>query len=652
MSELKKKKYISDDPILLGEWNWKKNNENSVFPQQITTKSNKKVWWLCKNGHEWLEDPYKRSLGKKCPICNHKRVLVGYNDIQTLFPEIAEEWDFEKNIGTDIKTVVVGSHKKVFWKCKKCGYVWEACVADRTKQGHGCPVCARKKIVESRRKTIVQKNGSVDSEVLLSEWDYEKNNPHLPSEYSNGSGKSVWWKCKKCGYSWQAKIQNRANGRGCPCCSNKVVVRGINDLATTHPNLAKEWHPTKNGALSACDVTYGSGKKVWWLCPVGHEYQATVLHRSNGHTNCPICNSGRQTSFAEQAVLFYIKKIYPDAISRFKTPFLNRMELDIYIPSIKTAIEYDGVYWHEDTVEKEKIKYNLCREQGIRLIRLKESRTTGDEYTADECISVKGLEKMTINDPVPLNVIIQHLLNELDPRSNIWTRTEFRCIQSPVIVDVKADENEIREYMVARAENSFAQLRPDLAEEWHPTKNGTLTPNMFPLNSGYKAWWKCKECGHEWQTAIGHRANGTGCAVCYRKKNRGNRIYNARKIYQYDLNGEFIAEWSCISDASRALYISNSNISMCAKHQRNNAGGFRWEYRKADRLDPIVKEKKSKKGLWGKSVLQMDSDGKLIAEYFSLNEAARVTKIDATSISKALHGHMLKAGGFIWRLKN
>ena len=74
---------------------------------------------------------------------------------------------------------------------------------------------------------------------LLKEWDYEKNGDVFPQDVTEGSGKSVWWKCRKCGYSWQAKILNR-KVRNCPLCANRVVVSGINDLATTYPQLAKE----------------------------------------------------------------------------------------------------------------------------------------------------------------------------------------------------------------------------------------------------------------------------------------------------------------------------------------------------------------------------------------------------------------------------
>ena len=191
-----------------------------------------------------------------------------------------------------------------------------------------------------------------NKEYLLQEWDYELNKDFDIKTILTGSHTIVWWKCSKCGYKWQIAIRNRVNGSHCPCCINKVAVEGINDLTTTHPEIAKEWHPTKNETLTAKDITYGSNKKVWWICPQGHEYKATIGHRtSENGTNCPICNSGRQTSFAEQAVYYYVKKLYPDAINRYKAEFLGRMELDVFIPSINYAIEYDGEAWHKGPIK-------------------------------------------------------------------------------------------------------------------------------------------------------------------------------------------------------------------------------------------------------------------------------------------------------------
>lgn len=632
--------YIINCAQLISEWDYDKNNKLNLFPDKLTVHSNKKAWWKCKNNHSYVRSiDHKYTSQPDCPYCTNKRVLLGYNDIKTLYPFLAQEWNFEKNQDISIDAVVVGSAQKVWWKCSKCGHEWQTSIQHRTQRHTGCPSCAKNKIVESRQKTILLNNGHLNSPLLLEEWDYDKNAPLKPTDVTNSSSKSVYWICSKCEHSWKAKINNRSQlNRGCPLCSNQIVIKGKNDLATTHPNLANEWNFEKNAPLTPFEVTHGSRRKVWWRCSAGHEYQASILHRSHG-TNCPICNSGRQTSFAEQAFLYYIKKLHPDTISRYKDIFNNGMELDIYIPSLKTAIEYDGIYWHKNKRKNEEQKYKICQEHGIKLIRVKESHDIDCRDIADYVFHIDNMDNMK-----NLNDIIIVVLNHLE----MFYPLNKKYISS---INLTRDSNEIRKYMTDIKDKSLSILNPELALEWHPTKNGSILPSMVMPNSSIQVWWKCKTCGHEWKTSVNHRANGTGCIVCYKNKNKGGKHSNAKRIYQYSISGDFIQEWDCISSASKMLGINNSNISMCANHKRNNAGGFRWEYFYADKISNIEKPKTSKKGRYGKAVVQIDANGIIVNEYQSLNAAASATSIDATSISKALHGHINKAGGYCWVLK-
>ena len=529
--------FVVDNEKLMNEWDWSKNNELGLFPDKVAHKSNKKAWWKCQKGHSWEAVICKRTDGQGCPYCSNKKILVGYNDLGTIHPELLKEWDYQENIDITPEKVVVGSAKVVSWVCSKCGHKWRTSVRHRTQRKDECPNCAVDKRVQARQATFLKNNGCISNPLLLNEWNYEKNGDLKPQQFTNGSGKYVWWKCKKCGYEWKAKILNRTlNKRGCPLCANRVVVKGKNDLATTHPQLAAEWHPTMNAELTPQNVTYGTSKKVWWICPLGHEYQATVLHRSDG-TNCPICNSGRQTSFAEQAIYYYIKKVRPDAINRYKDIFDNGMELDIYIPSIKVAIEYDGVFWHkQDKISREQRKYKICQENNIKLIRVKEGKIpTHNNHTADKFISIENIQ--TENG---LTAIIRLLLDQIDPCSNMWTKKDPRCLHSPIDVNIDRDRYEILEYRKVNIENSLLSLRSDLVEEWHTTRNGNLSPSMFTLGSGIKVWWKCKNCGYEWKTSIQSRASGTGCNVCYRRQNRGGYHVEAKCIYQYSLDGKYI----------------------------------------------------------------------------------------------------------------
>ena len=85
-------------------------------------------------------------------------------------------------------------------------------------------------------------------------------------------------------------IKSRVSGSGCPVCANRMVLAGVNDLATINPELARQWHPTKNGDLTPSDVVPGTRRKVWWVCDKGHEWRAAVSARVNG-SGCPVCTS-------------------------------------------------------------------------------------------------------------------------------------------------------------------------------------------------------------------------------------------------------------------------------------------------------------------------------------------------------------------------
>ena len=89
----------------------------------------------------------------------------------------------------------------------------------------------------------------IDDEKLLKEWNQEKNEELNPANIELGSHKKVWWQCSK-GHDWQAIVSNRVLGKGCPYCAGQKVWIGFNDLSTTRPDLANEWHPMKNGDLT------------------------------------------------------------------------------------------------------------------------------------------------------------------------------------------------------------------------------------------------------------------------------------------------------------------------------------------------------------------------------------------------------------------
>ena len=165
----------------------------------------------------------------KCPICNGKKVLPGYNDLASQKPELLEEWNYEKNI---IKPdeVHVRSETQVWWKCKECGHEWKTSLYCRAGQGKGCVICSRKRYGQKERKRLVLKQGSLEDKCpqLLKEWDYSKNEL-LPNEVTTGSHKRVFWICSNCGYKWSTEIRVRAMRKnGCPKCK-KIIKQFQND---------------------------------------------------------------------------------------------------------------------------------------------------------------------------------------------------------------------------------------------------------------------------------------------------------------------------------------------------------------------------------------------------------------------------------------
>ena len=207
------------------------------------------------------------------------KLTKGLNDLSTVNPDLAKEWDYEVNGDLKPTDVTANSNKKVGWICKK-NHKWLATVANRTK-GSGCPYCAGKSPIKG--ETDLQ---TVNPE-LAKEWDYEANGEFKPTDVTVNAGKKVGWVCKN-GHKWQASVYNRNNGTGCPCCAGKLPVKGETDLQTVNPELAKEWDYEVNGELKPTDVTVNSGKKVGWKCEKGHKWRAIINARNNG-ARCPYC---------------------------------------------------------------------------------------------------------------------------------------------------------------------------------------------------------------------------------------------------------------------------------------------------------------------------------------------------------------------------
>lgn len=143
-------RFIDLFPDLAKRFDYEKNIGVNI--QDLSAHSGKYIWWKCDVcGHSWQSKVATVTNGKgNCPKCYRKNAVNNIiasrlnknGSLANHYPELLEEWDYEKNTGLDPNNILVNSNKKVWWKCKKCGHEWQATVAHRT-EGKGCPYCYR-----------------------------------------------------------------------------------------------------------------------------------------------------------------------------------------------------------------------------------------------------------------------------------------------------------------------------------------------------------------------------------------------------------------------------------------------------------------------------------------------------------------------------
>ena len=373
---------------------------------------------------------------------------------------------------------------------------------------------------------------SVSHPELCEEWDLIKNAPLTPSDFSYGSSKKVWWCCKKCGHSWPAYIENRAkNGTGCPVCTNRTVVKGKNDFGTLYPELLSEWDYQENASISPYSLSSGSCIKVNWICKYGHKWKASIKSRVNGH-GCKLC-SHIGSSMVEQGIAFYLKQVGM-VEQRYR---IDGREVDIFLPDYKVGIEYDGSYFHKSESKKslDKSKETTLRDNGVFLIRIVEHKDQID----NSVISGQSVIISYTYDNLGKNY--DWVLHSL---CDFLTKHTGNILFNQIDIDLERDRLKIREqFDLYFKENSLAVKNPELANQWHPTKNGLLTPEMFLPNSTERVYWWCNKCGQEWKDSINHRNTKSGkCPYC-----TGKRVIQG-KTDLLSINPELASEWDFVNN--------------------------------------------------------------------------------------------------------
>lgn len=512
--------FKTEHPELIEEWDWKSNIAEGIDPDEILPNSGKKVHWMCKNNpkHKWVATPNNRITGGRkrqgsgCPYCDGKTFKEGITDLETMYPEIAAEWDYEHNSDTP-NHVHAGSTRNAHWICPK-GHHYDMPPARRTKQGQGCSVCAGKKVIYETSLAFLYPD-------IAAEWDYKRNKA-LPEEVASKSSKKAWWICSENPkHRYEATIASRTfNHTGCPFCAGHQVLPE-ESFGALYPNLLTEWDYDKNTDVDPFSCTPGSNRKVWWKCSNGHSWQTSIRIRTSGH-GCAECKSGTMTSFAEQLFFIACCKIFPQykVINRYITDFGE--EIDIYIPQLSLGIEPGNWVLHKNKYDKDKYKRKACRENNIRLITIydeyRESKLPfEDDFYIENKFFGNGCNYLLVRN------ILQDLFIDIDTiDENIWNDNVWKKIAE----EARYASNR----KVPNPSCSLAASKPEIAAEWHPCLNGDLTPECVYPSSKQMIYWQCSK-GHEFVASVHSRVyDGKGCSICS-KRVADSRYNTISKLY-------------------------------------------------------------------------------------------------------------------------
>jgi hypothetical protein len=426
-------------------------------------------------------------------------ILAKLDTLNKTHPSLLKQWDYKRNNGVSLSDFSKGSSKKVWWNCPVgADHIWEATIAHRV-NGRGCPICAGKKIVKSNCLETRFPD-------IAKEWHPTKNGSLTPNTVSTGSHKKVWWKCPKGDdHEWQNTIGHRTSrNQSCPICSGRKVSLS-NCLKTLHPKTAKQWHPTKNGKLTPMDLVPGSNKKVWWECPKGddHEWQTTVWDRIN-KSNCPIC-SNRKIVKSNCLATTHPKL----ALEWYQTRNNNLTPFNVVAGTEKKVwwkcSKGDDHIWEALISNRTRNNSGCSVCAGLTIVKSNCLSTT-HPHIAEQWHPIKNGKK------TPDNFVA-------GTPSKVW----WKCPKGDdhewkARINSRTGQNvgcPICAGFIAVKSNCLSTTNPKIAKQWHSTKNGDLTPDMYVSKSGKSVWWKCpKGDDHEWKARIADRTSGQGCSVC------------------------------------------------------------------------------------------------------------------------------------------
>jgi hypothetical protein len=324
---------------------------------------------------------------------------------------------------------------------------------------------------------------------LLEEYDESRNEKPLTKIYCKDSRNPVWWYCKKHDYHWQGYVSPRIHYPKAPCCAGHVATKE-RSLATEFPGIAADWDYDNNNGLTPEQVTPFSHMNANWKCHrCGYEWSTIVYSRTCRVSNCPNC-SRKQTSKAEKILTSYLSDVFGDA-HKIK---IENTEFDIFIPTLKMVIEYDGYPWHLKKRNKHIEKLNLAKQNGLTLINIAEYKdkpeiieAVKNQYTPEHNICF-----YEITSTYDLNSLLPTLINYLD-------KNGIHNLPQP---DPELVQRVLSEKQVIEIEDSLWNskeipwirnwIAPEAVEQAKALSKG----------SAEKILMQCPNCGRQWEIKI------------------------------------------------------------------------------------------------------------------------------------------------------
>jgi hypothetical protein len=345
-------------------------------------------------------------------------------------------------------------------------------------------------------------------EVIL-QWNDEN---YKPEELSHGSEFKIKWKCEVCEHEWRTYLNQRircGDITGCPYCNaGRLHSDGRNSLSELFPNISKDFHPSLNGKDTARNLVSDSAKTVWWKCrDCKYEWRTRVSARTEKGNGCPACSN---------------RKVKPDLSNSLAHSY---PEIAKDLCSVKNG----GITAEQLTKGSSKYVWWNCKKCEHEWFTMVSTRVrSGCPCCANIMIHSDGRNSLERTHPDIAEEWHPELNGELKPTDiksrsgkKIWWKCkgcqhEWKCMCAHRTGDLATGCPACAGKAIhIDGRNSLSQLRPEIAEEWHPTNNGKLTPNDVTDGSGKYIWWECKICGHAWRNRLSHRTkDGIGCLAC------------------------------------------------------------------------------------------------------------------------------------------